>query len=236
MATGGEMAAPIRCFFRDIPSVIGPFAKRRRIDNASASFHPGSTQFLRLLGTILNIQTNDENANIHQIQESHEYTVALTLDDGTGTALVHATPSMVQQIHIQLGMILDCIVRVDFEDDSSDTFRLIADQLVVQDADMETLRWCELNFEQSSAKRKDPSLHNRWGYPTREISSEDIYRIIACECESFPDEAPRKTNGVTAQDLATGWGLSISRVETMLQELQQSGQIYQNADGLYTLL
>jgi hypothetical protein len=236
MATNGEIAAPIRCFFRDIPSVIGPLAKRRRIDNDSASFHQGSTQYLRLFGTVLNIQTNSENSNIPQLQTIHEYTVALTLDDGTSTALIHATPSMVQQIRLQLGMLLDCIVRVEFDNDMSETFRLTADQLALPDAEMETLRWFELNFDKSSAKMNDPLLHRKWGYPAREISSEDIYRIIACECETFPDEVPRKANGVTAKDLATCWDLSISRVETMLQELQQSGQIYQNADGLYTLL
>ena len=233
MTSIGEIAAPIRCFFRDIPSVIVPSTKRRRIDNCGASLPQGSPRLLRLLGTVLKVQANDENTNIHQVQECHKYTVALTLDDGTGPALIHATPAMVQQIRLQLGMLLDCIVRVEFENDASGTFRLIADQLVVQDVAMETLRWLEL----SSSPTKDPSIHYKWGYPAREVSSQDIYRIIASQCESYPDEAPsKKATGVAAQDLATCWDLSISRVEALLQELQQTGQIYKNADGLYTLL
>ena len=109
---------------------------------------------------------------------------------------------------------------------------------------------------------------NWMGYPTRDLTSEDIYRIIASECEfaaaaNDDDDDPknsrhsgggiiihpsthrpdtcstprRQVGGVSLQDLADCFDYySTAYIATLVQELQTSGQIYQNENGLYTLL
>jgi hypothetical protein len=276
------------------------------------------------------------------------------MDDGTGkTIMIHVTEAMIQKIHLQCGMIVDCIVRVEHTtpptipnqisgshikppNDISSTYslttnvRFMADQIVVQDSNKETLRWLELSYQaalkhrqiassstttttnsssssprpldivndddhgmfdyddsscngnnksnnpmtsspssssaSSSPPRTKPSIQYyhtaqsaQWrGYPTRDLSSEDIYRIIASECEYAAMNSnhhhhnnnncvvPTTTNsntatttstaGVSLQDLADCFNYSTAYIATLVQELQNSGQIYQNENGSYTLL
>jgi hypothetical protein len=287
---------------------------------------------------------------------SHAYHHTMTMDDGTGkTIMIHVTEAMIQKIHLQCGMIVDCIVRVEHTappvsqttipnqsssshhikpNDISSIYcrttniRFMADQIVVQDSNKETLRWLELSYQASlkhrqiassstttttssssssssspgpldivndddhgmfdyddsscngnnknnnpmvsspslsSPPRTKPSIQyyhtaqsSQWrGYPTRDLSSEDIYRIIASECEYAAMNSnhhhhnnnncvvPTTTNsnttttstaGVSLQDLADCFNYSTAYIATLVQELQNSGQIYQNENGLYTLL
>jgi YesN/AraC family two-component response regulator len=155
---------------------------------------------------------------------------------------------------------------------SLDSIRFIANQITVQDAMKETLRWLELSYQASmknhsgnntntnhtiddcdmtpssssspittTTMKYHSSQSSKWmGYPTRDVSAEDIYRIIASECESYDDEiymtSNNNNNGVSLQDLADCFDYNISYIATLVQELQNSGQIYQNENGLYTLL
>ena len=265
-----------------------------------------------------------------QQQQKHVYNHTMTLDDGTGTIIdVHVTYAMIQHIQLQIGMIVDAMVRVVLpafswsttQQHNHNTRCFMADQIVVQDSTKETLRWLELSYQASlqqqqqrllSPSSSSPSKNHimshqnnpdmdldhdtichddhhttassfsspplksttqsssQWmGYPTRDLSSEDIYRIIASECEfascqntlsnsttttpaeQYPTTATNRnisssssTNtgvtggggGVSLQDLADCFDYSTAYIGTLVQELQNSGQIYQNENGLYTLL
>jgi hypothetical protein len=104
---------------------------------------------------------------------------------------------------------------------------------------------CDVTVSSNSISVPNPNqytsqLSSNWrGYPTRDLSSEDIYRVIASECEVFSDEVSSSTTngrGVSLQNLADCFDYSVSYISTLVQELQNSGQIYQNENGLFTLL
>jgi hypothetical protein len=167
-------AAPIRCFFDDIPNIIAMHhqqqhqqtqisvvstepmeisgtttscmdtmmtlhdnntnnKKRRKI---TLEKYIPSTLWLRLLGTVVNVSSSSsattttaatiddrnyrnyitkENIDTNQQQDSNPYmyNYCITLDDGTGMVMIDVTFAMMQQITIQNGIILDCIVRVE---------------------------------------------------------------------------------------------------------------------------
>jgi hypothetical protein len=304
---------------------LHPITKRRKIIVEKDYIQPPSTLWLRLLGTVVHVSspscdTNNAvstpllNSNHMEQQNSnyHTYDQSITLDDGTGMIVVYVTLAMIQQIRIQNGMIIDCIVRVEMQPNLNynssnhnhqtvslmENIRFIANQITIQDSTKETLRWLELSYQSSMIMSKNQN-HNynktnhtedwdmkltpeltssssslissspttttastttttlkyhlpqssKWmGYPTRDVSAEDIYRIIASECETYSDEIyitaqnyndPNNNNpksGVSIQDLTDCFQSDITYITTLVQELQHSGQIYQNENGLYTLL
>jgi hypothetical protein len=125
---------------------------------------------------------------------------------------------------------------------------------VVDDAHAETLRWMELTYrkkihqEEMDAALKDPacskvsSLHPwtadlLFGPPVSvEITAEDVCRLIHSE---FSDES-RTTNGseegLSLEDIALVYDLDQLTIQRLLEELQMSGQIYQNVHGAYVPL
>lgn len=226
-----EAAAPIRCFLGDIPNCIAqlhhqqqdavlrkPWDRNVASNNKRYKSNGPPPRFFRLMGTVVGVTPIDEDKH------------TLVLDDGTGLASIDTTAAMIAQIHVQTGMTLDCIARVV---DSCDkhTFSLVANQLVVvQDANAETLRWSELSYK-SSNKQAISSNTTHWGFPCRQISSDDIYRIIVNE-----GQVDSKFTGLSTEDLAECLDLSPLHVEDMIQELQTAGLIYQNEQGLYLTL
>lgn len=231
MATAAP-AAPLRCFLGDVSHCIAqhqkqqdmatpkPWNRNNVVSNKRAK-GDGLALKLRLLGTVVDLRAADEATS-----------QTIFLDDGTGIAIIQATHAMIAQIHVQAGLTLDCIVRVARSGEPS--FALIADQLVVvQDAHAETLRWLELSYR--NKRNKEQVAHStHWGFPTRQISPDDIYRIIVSECQ-VDGSAPQrpKAKGLSKEDLAECLDLNLFRVDTLIQELQNSGQIYRNEVGLY---
>ena len=119
--------------------------KRRKIERTI------STLWLRLLGTVVNVSTitidgmkdheevkeskmSDENCDEYhtnaldvveqQQQGQHAYSSTMTMDDGSGTIIIiHVTAAMIHKIHLQMGMIIDCIVRVVLDEEPHDLLR-----------------------------------------------------------------------------------------------------------------
>jgi hypothetical protein len=231
------VAAPIRCFLGDVPNCIAQLHQQLQEDNVPTKpwarnstsnkryKSEGPAPMLRLMGTVVALTAIDE--------DNH----TLVLDDGTGLASIYTAAAMSAQIHVQAGMSLDCIVRVDCR--NAHTFSLVADQLVVvQDAHAETLRWLELSYS-SSNKQAISSITTNLGFPCRPISSNDIYRIIVSECQvdlGSSKTPPPEVTGLSMKDLAECLDLSLTRVEAMIRELQTAGLIYQNEHGLFRTL
>jgi len=148
---------------------------------------PRMMVMLRLLGTVVELRQHQEEEKQQQelapptAPASNNDDEAITsmdtivLDDGTGLAHIRTPPAMTAQIHVQIGMTLECVVRViqlgeqqgtttshppkkqpsSADSNDHDYYFLEADQLVVvRDAHAETLRWMELSYQQQQARRQ----------------------------------------------------------------------------------
>jgi hypothetical protein len=151
----------------------------------------------------------------------------LSLDDGTAivSASVPAyTMDRLEVAGLMVGATLDCIVIVDATRD------LVVDQIsVVNDVHAETLRWLELSFQQQQQKMASTTQYSiDMGYPRRAVSPDDLNEII--QLDASPDE---DQSGVALDDLSTVFGLDYAQTDNLIQELQMSGQIYRNHEGLY---
>ena len=228
------MAAPLRCFLGDISNWIENHHQKQHIDLAPAekswnrSTLPSqierhlvpavsTPELFRLMGIVVELK---------KVNSSNVYNHSIVLDDGTGLASIQVTYAMVAHIHVQTGMCLDCITRLE----SNGCGLLIAEQLVVvQDKHAEALRWLELTYQKRNGR---DSMH--WGFPTRQISPDDIFRLIVIECQDGSEQIS-KPKGVSTEDLAECLDLSLPHVESMIEDLRNSGRIYRNEDGFYLL-
>jgi hypothetical protein len=244
--------APIRCFLKDIGNVLAR-TERRNNDTSivhtpsvssgggggSSSTPPPPVQ-LRLIGTVV-VVTDTE----------------IVLDDGTAQVTIPATPDMLTQIHAEPSMTLDCIVLVEqqqqqpLQHGGGGGTVLVADQLVVvQDPHAEMLRWMELSFPKATAVGGAPCTSSssdvdstnttsrnaynlEHGYPTRKLCPDDILAIIVCEFRCQEHNKSIQIRGVSKEEIAIGLGLSVETTQTMIDELQLTGQVYKNEHGLF---
>ena len=91
-------AAPVRCFFNDIPVRVAQNQQNNAIPWNRYQKRPRIEPMLqfRLIGTVVDLRD-----------------ALITLDDGTGLARIQATEEMVSKIRVSIGMSLECIVQVD---------------------------------------------------------------------------------------------------------------------------
>lgn len=121
--------------------------------------------------------------------------------------------------------------------------------MVVTDPNAETLRWLELSAKKSTTSRFDEQSNQNNdnsnprveasttiycnGYPTRVAAHPDqVYRWICLQTQLPENPDP----GVTLEELSLVLSCKPSVVSSILQELQLSGQIYQNLNGRYVPL
>lgn len=206
-------ACPVRCFLVDIQKNAFTSSTTNEKRSITRKEESTSRRMLRLLGMVVDLKAED---SIIANDTANEMMMAIKLDDGTALASILAPSSMTSKIHVKVGMTLECVV-VAVQQDGSCCLR--ADQLVVvQDKNHESLRYLELSYRKRS---KNTSM--RWGYPTRPISTDDVFQIIASEGNA----------GVSIFDLSECLDLAIPYLDGLIQDLQLSGQVYRNEKGLY---
>ena len=153
----------------------------------------------------------------------------LEIDDGTAVICLTVPSFMMQRISKSaksiLGMTLDCIANV------TAARELLVDQVaVVEDVHAETLRWFELSFQQGQKGNKGSPYSLERGYPSREVTPEDLFKIIQFDC-SVEEDDERK--GMGLEDLAAIFQLDVATIDTLIQKLQMTGQVYRNNKGLF---
>lgn len=173
---------------------------------------------LRLLGLAVGY-TNNEG----------EYT-EMTLDDGTALAHVQVPQFMIRSCQASphetfLGQLLDCIVRVD----DAGRVLLRAEQISIlqDDPHAELVRWFELSYSPQS------NVSMERGFPVPELTPDDFLDMIQLDCTTTTTTSDDKPLGVSMEDLALFFQVDQGTVEEFLEELQMSGQIYQNNQGNY---
>jgi hypothetical protein len=168
----------------------------------------------------------------------HQYQYQLVLDDGTGTISIHTPNSMTDRIQAHVGMTLECIARrlrqpkqQQQQQQQQDCWH--ADTLiVVTDSTAESVRWMELSHRPQPPHdtNDDNNNHWKWGYPCVPIEEQEVYRMICMQAQ-LPDDP-----GVTAQELALVLQRPLAEMQGFVQELQLTGQVYQNEKGCYVPL
>jgi hypothetical protein len=130
---------------------------------------------------------------------------------------------MINSLSLQPGETVDCIVRLL---QNATVKRWYSDTLIrVTDPDAESLRWMEV-----SSNNGDNNVCRRFGFPRFKRNTDEAYRLI-CVQTKLDDES-----GVSLEDLALVMRTSPRSMQEMIQELQISGQIYQNQKGNYVPL
>eukprot|EP00540_Astrosyne_radiata_P018840 CAMPEP_0116834702 /NCGR_PEP_ID=MMETSP0418-20121206/7133_1 /TAXON_ID=1158023 /ORGANISM="Astrosyne radiata, Strain 13vi08-1A" /LENGTH=153 /DNA_ID=CAMNT_0004464281 /DNA_START=1 /DNA_END=462 /DNA_ORIENTATION=+ len=143
---------------------------------------------------------------------------SLTLDDGTGTIVVHC-PNLEKKGSV--GETVDCAAWIGSGGDAT-TLSLTADYIIWGiHANTEALRWCQLADDNSAEQR----LTNAWGYPCKPLSKSYLCYLIATS-----------GGGATLEELALVVDSTPESIEPMIQELQSEGAIYQNRKGDYVPL
>ena len=177
---------------------------------------PRMLVMLRLLGTVVELRRHQEDEQ----QELASHTApssnndeaitsmdTIVLDDGTGLSHIRAPPAMTAQIHVQIGMTLECVVRViqlgeqgtnshppkkqpSSADSNDHDYLLEADQLVaVRDAHAETLRWMELSYQQQQQQARRQSTPASTGNNnTKNASAVSAHPQRGYPCRSFQAE------------------------------------------------
>ena len=166
---------------------------------------------LRLMGVVVSLVPSSGGGD----------DASVVLDDGTALVSLKIPASMMERIlqsvkKSLVGRTLDCVVRITTARD------LCANQVVlIQDAHAETLRWFELSFSVDG-------YSTEFGYPNRDVLPDDLFEMIQYECSDDADPP-----GVALEHLALLFQLDHVTIEKLIQELQLSGQIYRNQEGLY---
>jgi hypothetical protein len=149
----------------------------------------------------------------------------LILDDGTSAIAIWTIRSMIDSLSLQPGETVDCIVRLL---QNATVKRWYTDTLIrVTDPDAESFRWMEVSSNNNSDNN---NVCRRFGFPRIKRNTNEAYRLI-CVQTKLDDES-----GVSLEDLALVMRTSTRSVQEMIQELQISGQIYQNQKGNYVPL
>ncbi|GKY98848.1 hypothetical protein MPSEU_000840800 [Mayamaea pseudoterrestris] len=190
---------PHRCFLSDLSDEI-----------------LASKRLFRLMGTVVAIQADDE---------SDESYAQILIDDGTDQRFVIALQSMIRQIDLVQGNVVECIASFERNGsmNSSDPTLFVKQLARVDDPNAQTLRWLEIVHTQLHPKDASTSL----GYPSRSIQPDDLFQIISSEA------MVGNKNGVTLIELALVLDVSEAIVAKMMEELQLSGQVYRNETGGY---
>ena len=94
-----------------------------------------------------------------------------------------------------------------------------------------------LNNDRSASSSNDIHNHRHWttqfGYPCKQINNVDeIYNFILNQATI--DDG--KDSGISSEDLALVLQRPIEEILHLIHELQVSGQIYQNENGLFVPL
>ena len=162
------------------------------------------------------------------------------LDDGTGTIDVYVTRHMYQSISVEVGQTIDCIARRNFKRNTQPLHRKQPEDrqncwcaetiIVVTDPNAETLRWIELDYASRSKPKPNETL--QFGYPCFRVNADEVYRFILNQATIDNGQDA----GISSEDLALVLQRPINEIRGMIQELQLSGQIYQNEDGLFVPL
>jgi len=154
--------------------------------------------------------------------------------------------SIVQDVHVELLWWYELTLRQNQQ--PSNTAALKLSQEEEEDDDVSPA------FDMSSPFSSPPTHASLWdheysfdmGYPTRSVTAEDLYDVIHCDYQTHNNNHMHKNGGdgstpssssppmgVDQNDLALLFQLSPEMTESLLQELQLSGQVYRNPQGLY---
>jgi hypothetical protein len=203
---------PQRCF---LASVDGILQDEREYPSKS---------LLRLMGVAVSLE---------QKPDDHDVAIGeLLLDDGTAMVSIVVPSFMMERFRSAqtciVGATLDCVVYITQARD------LMASQVaIIEDVHAETLRWFELSFRAKlKADNTDFSDYSmECGYPSRAVTGEDLYELIQFDSSCVDNGC--KPQGVAMNDLAQFFELDPATTEALIQELQISGQIYRNQQGLF---
>lgn len=210
------MSAPRRCFLSAIPTL-------------DPAIHT-----IRIMGLLVSMDPLDDNDNDHDNGGEYRYQYQLVLDDGTGTISIQTPSSMTDRIQAHVGMTLECIARRLRPQPKQQQDCWHADTLiVVTDSAAESVRWMELSHRpppQPAPHDNTNNNHWKWGYPCVPIDEQEVYRMI-CTQAQLPDDP-----GVTAEELAIVLQRPLAEMQGFVQELQLTGQVYQNENGCYVPL
>lgn len=166
------------------------------------------TNRIRVIGVVVSI-----------VQEYSDEPPFLILDDGTALVALLTQSHMLSSVSCTVGSTVDCIC--DYQRD----VWVIDTLMIVEDPNACTLRWFEITYLQQQHENGETSraVLSR-GYPTKRLDSQTLYEFI--ETEAGKD-------GLSLEDLALLLDISQSRVQTMLQDLQLNGQVYQGTTGKF---
>jgi hypothetical protein len=174
------------------------------------------------MGVILAMEStgNQNYPIVDQILDSRDM-ILLILDDGTSSIDIWTPSSMIDSLSATAGQTVDCIARLR---QNGTLKRWYADTLIrVIESDAECLRWMELSHPPG------PNECRRFGFPRTKMNAEEAYRLICVQSQIDGE-------GVSLEDLALVMQEPKSKMEEMIQELQITGQVYQNKEGRYVPL
>lgn len=145
----------------------------------------------------------------------------ITLDDGTATIHLGILPTMVARCGVVVGDTVDCIVRPSNPKDFS-----VEQIVIVNDPHAEILRWLEII--------KRPKQQSDWpGFPHKaDFSSDDLFQVILSKCP-LTRQRRKSQKGLSIRFLSSGLNMTESKVQELMNELHESGQVYQDENGLY---
>ena len=251
-------ANPRRCFVGDLnyPNATLQQENEGKVIGTTPSTNSprrcASNTRIRVMGQLVSIVlVTEENTCTAPIGSCQRSLKALTesskhggyqfkLDDGTGTIDVYVTRHMYQSISIEVGQTIDCIARRNFKRSTQQSHREQSEDrqnvwcaetiIVVTDPNAETLRWIELDY--ASRSKPKPNETRQFGYPCFRVNADEVYRFILNQATIDNGQDA----GISSEDLAIVLQRPINEIRGMIQELQLSGQIYQNENGLFVPL
>jgi hypothetical protein len=188
----------------------------------TGTFLANSRAFVRIMGVILAIEAATDDQT-YPMAKNHleEDLCLLVLDDGTASVDLWTPRSMIHSLAAEPGQTLDCMARLR---QNGLVKRWYSDTLIpVTDTETESLRWMEVSHP------PNPNECRRFGFPTKKLNANEAYRLICVQTQF-------EKNGVSLEDLALVMQKSKSTMQEMIQELQITGQIYQNEKGNYVPL
>ena len=207
-------ACPRRCFLVQVEEMLQdsqkfPVRLSLRLMGVAVSFlHESSLLFIDDGTAVVSLNISE----MDRLQETLVVSSSNSSGNGCGSA------------NTVLGRTLDCIVRI-----TSDRTLSAEQVFIVTDPNTETLRYFEILSQHNKNTPSTADNAESWmGYPTRRrVQSTDLFEIIESDAKNCINK------GSALEDLANLFGLDQNTAEQMVQELQMSGQVYRNEDGLF---
>lgn len=170
----------------------------------------------------------------------------LILDDGTALLSIVVEPYMMERFRCAqvqlLGQTLECVVAKDTAPTQHGAFWMAQQVAIVEDPHEEILRWWELIC------RDDQNIRFIHGMlPAKTVTADDVFQFIQWDTNTvqeeskqraeseydIPDDGIDRRPGVDLVGLADCLQINVETAEELLADLQLTGQIYRNGDGLY---